>query len=854
MKVESAVKRAPLAERKKRKLDMGGEAAADDGGQALSPEAMARQKLVRTVAVGNLTVDTAQEALQRARAAGKVEEVLQPAPEEEVDRAKLRLDGCRGSIIFVVYDSVKGAMDAVVQLHGKPISPRAEPQGQRKRRKTVAGVDPQPAQADGHDEVKLWARQVSGEGLHLKKWRLILRNLPFQVKEEDVRQLLSPAGFVWELTLPCNADGKTRGFAFAGFTCRAHAEKAILLANGKELSKRTIAVDWAVPKAQFAKVAEGQVVAGPPAVAGLDEREQAADSDDEPDEDADHDAGSGSDDVGDSAEDASASEDEAPEAEVVERQVLQSALQSVLQQHAKEGADEEASQAQQPKPNVVGPQAGAAAVQNVGRGGVAGTSRDDPAPAESRTVPAESRTVFVRGLPLDMTSQQLQARLESFGRVKACRLVVDKVTKKQKGTAFVEFREAASAKKAADACARARKGEGPGIVVAGRPLEVDLALSQDDARSLAAQKLPHFDSKDNRNLYLAKEGVIEEGSAAYEAMSASDRTKRAVAHVEAKTKLRSPNFCVSTTRLCIRNIPPAMDDKALRKLCIQAVKDHAAKAKPQVKQVKILVDENKVGPDGRPKSRGMGFIEFSEHEHALCALRELNNNPTAFSRDRRPIVEFAIENARVLRKRHQRLQMQKEKPAGDLQPERAKAHRQARNGSAAEVAGPAEPAEATAPQQASAVQATDGGTTRRQHLKQKQAEKQRRRKEKRLQERQRKQVVPATSKPQQTVQPSKAAALGKQSRAVMPGAAARPAPAPGARHRPAPAPVGKRKRQGGAGEAAPSRRQKQKDESKTGKAEASLDQLVANYKTKYFAPKQSAGASTRGPDLKRWFD
>ena len=46
----------------------------------------------------------------------------------------------------------------------------------------------------------------------------------------------------------------------------------------------------------------------------------------------------------------------------------------------------------------------------------------------------------------------------------------------------------------------------------------------------------------------------------------------------------------------------------------------------------------------------MGFIEFTEHEHALTALRALNNNPNAFSRARRPIVEFSIEDARAVRK------------------------------------------------------------------------------------------------------------------------------------------------------------------------------------------------------------
>lgn len=41
-------------------------------------------------------------------------------------------------------------------------------------------------------------------------------------------------------------------------------------------------------------------------------------------------------------------------------------------------------------------------------------------------------------------------------------------------------------------------------------------------------------------------------------------------------------------------------------------------------------------------------MEFAEHEHALVALRQLNNNPgTEWGRERRPIVEFAIDNVKV---------------------------------------------------------------------------------------------------------------------------------------------------------------------------------------------------------------
>lgn len=45
-------------------------------------------------------------------------------------------------------------------------------------------------------------------------------------------------------------------------------------------------------------------------------------------------------------------------------------------------------------------------------------------------------------------------------------------------------------------------GEGAGVLVGGQLLEVDLALTQQAARTLAVQKDIKGNPKDNRNLYL----------------------------------------------------------------------------------------------------------------------------------------------------------------------------------------------------------------------------------------------------------------------------------------------------------------------------------------------------------------
>lgn len=71
--------------------------------------------------------------------------------------------------------------------------------------------------------------------MQVKKWRIIVRNLPFGVTEDELQQLLQPIGFVWRAHIPKEANGKMKGFGFLSFTCRAHAATAISAMSGKVL-------------------------------------------------------------------------------------------------------------------------------------------------------------------------------------------------------------------------------------------------------------------------------------------------------------------------------------------------------------------------------------------------------------------------------------------------------------------------------------------------------------------------------------------------------------------------------------------------------------------------------------------
>jgi hypothetical protein len=66
-------------------------------------------------------------------------------------------------------------------------------------------------------------------------------------------------------------------------------------------------------------------------------------------------------------------------------------------------------------------------------------------------------------------------------------------------------------------------------------------------------------------------------------------------------------------------------------------------------------DKNKIDPaTGKPVAKGYGFVEFSEHAHALIALRRLNNSAVAAKKHnggKRLMVDFALDDARIVRQR-----------------------------------------------------------------------------------------------------------------------------------------------------------------------------------------------------------
>ena len=88
-------------------------------------------------------------------------------------------------------------------------------------------------------------------------------------------------------------------------------------------------------------------------------------------------------------------------------------------------------------------------------------------------------------------------------------------------------------------------------------LNVTKAVTRGKAAELAKERKMdgnRGESKDKRNLYLAKEGLVMPGSEAAQDLSKADLLKRQKAEAEKKAKLENPNYFVSTTRSVISQL------------------------------------------------------------------------------------------------------------------------------------------------------------------------------------------------------------------------------------------------------------------------------------------------------------
>ena len=451
--------------------------------------------------------------------------------------------------------------------------------------------------------------------LNTRLFRLVIRNLPFGIKEAAVRSAFQRFGTLEEVHLPIKPgrDGKeqSRGFGFLQFSTRAEAKLALEQGNGTEILGRPVAVDWAVAKEIYQQA--------------VPDKNKAA-------------------------------------------------------QGKGEGADQ----------HVADSEAG-------GKKRKGGALEKEAGGKAEIDVNPEGRTVFIRNIPLEAEEHQVREVMRRFGKIVYLKLVIDKVTGKHKGSAFAQFSSAEAAEAACSAGGaftgtesweqvqrkkdkRLQSSAVRGVLdgfqetlsMFGRHLFVALAVDKKQAKELGAAEKQKLDP---RNLHLAKIGVVLEDSPEAKNMPAADLAKRVRDWQEKKSKLANTNFSVNRTRLSVRNVAKGVTEAQLKAVFHDAVvralagaggaasgkekKDSAGDA-ANVGPVKVVGanlvrDKTKIDPaTSLPLTKGYGFVEFTEHAHALLAVKHVNNSASVAKQHnagKRLMVDFALDDARIVRQR-----------------------------------------------------------------------------------------------------------------------------------------------------------------------------------------------------------
>ncbi|CAL1711095.1 unnamed protein product [Somion occarium] len=587
---------------------------------------------IRTIVVSGLPTSIDSKALWK--------KVRKYKGAEKVDWP-IQKDGLEDkSTAHVLFSTPAAAQEAVSKLHAHVFKGALLSVTLKKRLDGLAKPSTKPSKSSKQTpaldaDMKTPAANGASGPAPSRASRLIVRNLPWNVTEQDLRAVFLPYGPIYSIHIPVKEpEAKSED----------SSERSKLRAKGYAfvwmLTERVIAVDWALSKDKWeeakAKIQEEN-----------DEKKEA-------DEDANED---------ESGSDASSDEEDG----------------HIGVHHG--DSDEEGSNGSRDDDEM-----------NVDE------EEENPGKPQLPP-PETGTTLFVRNVPFEATEDELRTTFRAFGPLRYARITMDHETGRSRGTGFVCFWNKADADKAIEQSDILRQETTGGdtsapkknpftlpslltpdpsasmaqnLVLQGRTLDVIRAVTRDEAGKLKEAGERQREKADKRNLYLLREGLILPNTPAAQLLSATEVENRTQSFNARRALLRSnPSLYVSRTRLSVRQLPLFVSERMLKRLAIHAVRafqaevkagtrtgltedelteivegpdededeSHSVKGKDKakgkakgrntgVKQAKVVRQQDRVDPvTGKGRSRGYGFLEMGKHADALRVLRWANNNP-----------------------------------------------------------------------------------------------------------------------------------------------------------------------------------------------------------------------------------
>ncbi|KAF8068858.1 hypothetical protein FPV67DRAFT_1093520 [Lyophyllum atratum] len=220
--------------------------------------------------------------------------------------------------------------------------------------------------------------------------------------------------------------------------------------------------------------------------------------------------------------------------------------------------------------------------------------------------PETGTTLFIRNVPFTATEDELRTLFRTFGPLRYARITIDPATGRSRGTGFACFWNVEDADKAVaqsdmlrmettGVAAPTKKNPftppsiltpdpssslAQSLVLHGRTLDVVRAVTRDDAAKLKEAGEKVREKADKRNMYLLREGVILPNTPAAETLTTAEIERRTGSFNARRALLKSnPSLFISKTRLSVRQIPIFVTERLIKRLATHAVRAFQSEVK-----------------------------------------------------------------------------------------------------------------------------------------------------------------------------------------------------------------------------------------------------------------------------------